>query len=144
MVTAVAFHFNVQDRRDYVCRLLRKALRAGAKVAVTADEHELSELDRRLWISDPLEFLPHWRGVEPARLPERMAATPVVLVERATPERGHAVLVNLRDTVPEGYGAFERVIEIVGQDDAGRVAARQRWKHYLGAGLMIERHEVRS
>ena len=143
-MTAVAFHFNVPDRRDYVCRLLRKALRAGAKVAVTADEHELSELDRRLWIFEPLEFVPHWRGVDPARLPHRLAATPVLLVDRATPECGHAVLVNLRETVPDGFDAFERLIEIVGQDEAGRTAARQRWRHYACAGHAIERHEVRA
>ncbi|HMZ02734.1 MAG TPA: DNA polymerase III subunit chi [Burkholderiaceae bacterium] len=143
-MTAVAFHFNVPDRRDYACRLLRKALRAQAGVVVTGDEHVLDDLNRQLWIFEPLEFLPHWRGARAAALPARLAATPLLLLDQPSAERGQTVLVNLGRQVPEGYGTFERLIEIVGLDEADRLSARDRWRRYQGDGRSIERHEVRS
>jgi DNA polymerase-3 subunit chi len=143
-MTAVAFHFNVPDRRDYACRLLRKALRAEAKVVVTGDDHVLDDLNRQLWIFEPLEFLPHWRGARAGALPSRLAATPLLLLDQPSAERGQTVLVNLGRQVPEGYGDFERLIEIVSLDEADRLSARERWRRYQAEGRSIERHEVRS
>ena len=142
-MTDIAFHFNVADPQDYSCRLLRKALRSGARVAVTGAATTLGDLDRLLWIFEPLEFVPHWRGSRPEALPARLRETPVVLVDHPSPAAGHRILVNLGTALPEGYDAFDRVIEIVGQDDAGRTAARDRWRSYTRSGLSIERHEAR-
>ncbi len=141
-MTAIAFHFNAADPRDYGCRLLRKAWRSGAQVAVTADATTLNELDRQLWIFEPLEFVPHWRGTRPEALPERLQPTPVVLVDQPSPAQGHRILVNMGREVPVGFEQFERLIEVVGQDSASRNAARERWRHYASQGLTIERHEV--
>ena len=58
-MTEVAFHFNVPDKMAYVCRLLRKAVNAGAKVAVIGDEATLAVLDPLLWTFSPHEFLAH-------------------------------------------------------------------------------------
>lgn len=141
-MTEVAFHFNVGDPLGYACRLLRKALRAGAQVAVVAPPDRLRELDAALWSFDALEFLPHVRlaaGTQPAA---RLAATPLWLVERAADAPPVPVLVNLGDEVAPGFESFERLIEIVGSDDAERQAGRQRWKHYTDRGYAIERHEV--
>jgi DNA polymerase-3 subunit chi len=139
---AVAFHFNVADRPAYACRLLRKAYRQGAKVAVTGPERQLHELDRLLWTFEPLEFVPHWRAPSLAQLPERLAASPVLLLNEASAQAGHSVLVNLGEDVPPGIDAFARVIEIVGRDEAERAPARERWRHYAASGCTIERHEA--
>lgn len=141
---AVAFHFNVPQRQDYTCRLLRKASRAGARLVVTGDAGLLAELDRLLWTFDPLDFVPHWRGTAIERLPARLQATPVVLVEQAAPQADHEVLVNLGDEVPAVAQSYARVIEVVGRAEADRTLARQRWRQYTQWGLAIERHEVRA
>lgn len=142
-MTAVAFHFNVPQRLDYTCRLLRKAVRAGASVVVTGGDHDLATLDRQLWVFDPLEFVAHWRGTSVDRLPQRLRRTPVLLLERPSAAQGHAVLVNLGQAAPEAVDGFERLIEIVGLDEAGRSEARLRWKHYSALGFAIERHDVK-
>lgn len=141
-MTAVAFHFNVPDRRDYACRLLRKALRAQARLVVSGEPHVLDDLDRQLWVFDALEFVPHWRGRDADALPARLGRTPLLLLDDPSPRRGHGVLVNLWPQVPDAHAQFDRVIEIVGQDESERVAARQRWRCYAAAGCPIERHEV--
>ena len=141
---AVAFHFNVPQRQDYTCRLLRKACRAGARVAVTGDTTMLGELDRQLWIFDPIDFVPHWRGASTERLPARLSGTPIVLLDQASPQAGHDVLLNLAEQVPDCAPRFSRVIEVVGRSEAERAHARLRWRHYAGLGAAIERHEVRA
>lgn len=143
-MTAVAFHVNVGNRRDYTCRLLRKAYRAGARVAVTGDGGLLAELDRLLWIFDPIEFVPHWRGATVAAMPPRLAPTPIVLVQQAGTQAGHTVLVNLGEALVPGFEAFERVIEVVGAQESERASARKRWREYGARGLSVELHEART
>jgi DNA polymerase-3 subunit chi len=143
----VAFHFNVPDWRDYCCRLLRKADRSGARLVVHGPAHTLADLDRLLWLFDPLEFVPHWRGQTLAALPQRLQATPVVLIEQLDgPQTAtrFPILVNLGAEVPDGVAAFDRVIEIVGQAGEQREAARQRWRWYGAQQWPIERHEVKA
>jgi DNA polymerase-3 subunit chi len=143
----VAFHFNVPELRDYCCRLLRKADRSGARLVVHGPAQQLADLDRLLWLFDPLDFVPHWRGSRLAGLPERLAATPVVLLDHldaALVAPRYPVLVNLAVEVPPGVVAFDRIIEVVGLGIEQRDAARQRWRWYSAQQWSIERHEVKS
>lgn len=141
-MTAVAFHFNVPDRRAYACRLLRKAYRSGARVVVTGESAQLAELDRLLWTFEALEFIPHWRGPTVDELPARLHATPVLLSTGHSARFGHDVLVNLGRDVPQAYTQYARVIEVVGRDGLDRDGARVRWRQYSAEGCPIERHEV--
>lgn len=139
-MTEVAFHFNVQDKLAHACRLLRKANAAGSKVIVTGQPELLRRLDSELWTFSPLEFIAHCHaGTAEAAL---VAASPVVLAEspRGTPHQ--QVLVNLGGPVPEGFERFERLIELVSQDEDDRLQARARWKHYADRGYAIQRHDI--
>lgn len=139
---AVAFHFNVPERRGYVCRLLRKAWRSGARVVVTGEAAMLAEVDRLLWTFEPLEFVPHWRGAGVDAVPERLRETPVLLLEQHSPALGHDVLVNLGHELPPDWQQYRRVIEVVSRDEFDRDRARARWRHYGAAGAAIEKHEA--
>lgn len=141
-MTEVSFHFNVPDRTDYVCRLLRKALRQGARVAVVGPEQSLAGLDRAIWTFDSIEFVPHALVRPGQAVTQRLRETPVWLTETVSDAVHHEVLVNLGHEPPPGFESFARLIEIVTSDEDSRVAARQRWKHYSSRGYAIERHEV--
>jgi DNA polymerase-3 subunit chi len=138
-VTGVEFHFNAPDKLGYACRLLRKAAAKGAKVAVTGDPALLRELDAALWTFAPLEFVPHCQADAPAAV---LNASPVVLCEAARAAPHHQVLVNLGAHVPEGFERFERLIEVVTQDEEDRVGARTRWQHYKARGYAVERKDL--
>lgn len=139
-MTSVAFHFNAPSKLAYACRLLRKASAGGSTVAVLGDELMLAKLDEQLWSFSALDFVPHGRVQslpEPAR-----ADTPIWLCARAEEGQGRQVLVNLTQGVPTGFEAYERVIEVVSQDEADRQSARLRWKHYTERGIEIVRHDL--
>ena len=139
-MTEVAFHFNVPDKLAYACRLLRKASGAGSKVVVTGESQQLRTLDTELWTFSALEFIPHCHAASADA--QVLSASPVVLADtpRGTPHQ--EVLVNLGEGVPEGFERFERLIEVVSQDDGDRQRARARWKHYADRGYAIQRHDL--
>jgi DNA polymerase-3 subunit chi len=139
-MTEVAFHFNVPDKLGYACRLLRKAAGSGAKVVVTGEADLLRALDTELWTFSALEFLPHCHAASADA--QVLAASPIVLADapRATPHQ--EVLVNLGTRIPDGFERFERLIEVVTQEDEDRQQARMRWKHYADRGYAIKRHDL--
>ncbi|MEO7337108.1 MAG: DNA polymerase III subunit chi [Caldimonas sp.] len=141
-MTEITFHFNVPDRSAYACRLLRKATRQGARIAVTGTPESLVRLDRDLWEFDPVEFIPHVLLRSGQALAARLQSTPVLLVERPDDTDRHEVLVNLGEQAPVGFESYSRLIEIVSTADDDRSAARFRWKHYAARGYSIKRHEV--
>jgi DNA polymerase-3 subunit chi len=143
-MTRVSFHFNVQQRLAYACRLLRKATRQNARVTVTGEPRTLAELDRALWSFEPTEFIPHVLLREGEALPERLRGTPVCLTAVPAGAPHHDVLLNLGAETPAGFESFERLIEIVSTEEADRSAARTRWKHYAARGYPIEKHEVEA
>ncbi|MFT3665682.1 DNA polymerase III subunit chi [Piscinibacter sp.] len=143
-MTRVSFHFNVPQRLVYACRLLRKATRQNARIAVTGEARQLAELDRALWSFEPTEFIPHVLLRDGQALPERLRDTPVCLMPTPVGAPHHDVLLNLGAQPPAGFESFERLIEIVSTDEADRAAARARWKHYAARGYAIDKHEVEA
>lgn len=141
-MTEVAFHFNAPDKLAYACRLLRKAVGSGARVVVTGAPEALAQLDAQLWTFSQTDFIAH------ARIPAEeavLAVSPVVLSEQTgsnakLPHR--QVLLNLGASVPGGFDGFERLIEVVSQDEHDRQQARGRWKHYTDLGFDITRHDL--
>ncbi|WP_326543107.1 DNA polymerase III subunit chi [Pseudorhodoferax sp.] len=138
-MTEIAFHFNAPDKLAYACRLLRKAVAAGARAVVTGPDHALARLDQQLWTFSALDFVPHCMADSPARV---LQATPVVLAVDALQAPLHPVLVNLGDLVPAGFERFERLIEVVSGDADDRALARERWRHYAARGYAIVRHDL--
>jgi DNA polymerase III subunit chi len=138
---SIAFHFNAPGKLAYACRLLRKAVAAGSTVAVVADEPTLGKLDEQLWSFSALDFVPH--GSFDALTPEQRLLTPIWLCRSADQGQGRQVLVNLLPTVSQGLEAFERVIEIVSNEEADKQSARVRWKHYTEQGHEIVRHDLK-
>ena len=138
-MTEIAFHFNAPQKVSYACKLLRKAVQSGSRVAVLGDADVLARLDEQLWTFSPLDFVAHLRAPV-----EGLAAaqTPVILCDDVDASPHREVLVNLGHSAPAGFETFARLIEVVTQDDADRHAARQRWKRYTDLGYQIVRHDL--
>jgi DNA polymerase III subunit chi len=135
------FHVNVAHRLLYACKVVRKVRSAGRSVLVfTSDPDRLGRFDTALWTFSALDFLPHVPAGSPLA-----GVTPIWLTPRPLP-RARDVLVLLDDAVAPDFepwfAGFERVIEVVSQDDDDRAAARARYKAYKRAGLAPATHEA--
>lgn len=138
-MTDIAFHFNMPDKLQYACRLLRKGFNGGAKLTVTGPQELLADLDARLWTFSALDFIPHVICDHSSPQTNR---SPVLLTSDISHTQRHPWLLNVGDTVPMGFERFERVIELVGTSDEDRERSRARWREYSAGGHKIDRFDV--
>lgn len=145
-MTEIAFHVNAPDKLDYACRLLRATQKKSAQVLVLGQMDTLKSLSSKLWAMTSTEFLPHCMVDAELAVLEK---SPIVLhtelpANTADNMSGQQVLLNLDTVLPVGFEQFERLLEIVGQDEAELQAARMRWKHYKDRGYALSRYDAVS
>jgi DNA polymerase-3 subunit chi len=52
------------------------------------------------------------------------------------------VLINLGADAPADFSAYARVCEVVGGDEDGKKAGRNRWRTYREAGCVPTAHSI--
>jgi DNA polymerase-3 subunit chi len=123
-------------RQHFACRLARKAHGLGQRVHIHTPNPDVTrELDRLLWTFEDTAFLPHGTDVHD---PDN----PITLHERASPADHCDVLINLAPGVPEYFGRFERIADVVGGDEASRVLGRERYRFFKERGYPLEHHAI--
>ena len=150
MKTRIDFHSSVSNQLDYACRLVRKALAAQCKLMVChQDANQLAQFDQLLWAFSTTDFLPHVVLNKGTHLLAKK--TPVLLAlagdaevfgvrsETSTNqnENHNEILINLSDTVPANFAQFERLIEIVPQEEKSTQAGRERYRFYQQQGYQL-------
>lgn len=137
-MTHVDFHFNTPDKLDYACRLVRKIFNSGRRIVVwSGDSTTLEQFDERLWHFSATDFIPHVACDDPLA-----PVTPVLLASADAQPAHHDVMVNLGSGTPPLFGRFDRLVELVGTDEADRVAARERWRFYRDRGYPMTTHDL--
>jgi len=137
-LTTIDFYFNAADRLQVACRLAGKALEQDKRVVIYAPQPELAQrIDRLLWCWPAIAFVPHCMAHD-ALADE----TPVLIAAEAGAAPAREVLLNLGTDCPESFERFERLLEIVSQDDADRKAARARYAWYRDRGYGIRNHDL--
>ena len=128
-----------QDGRDRItCRLIDKAFKMGRQVYVYVDnEAEAKQLDQTLWTFSPGSFVPHGLNCG-----EEMKEMSVCIGHREPPETFADVLVSLSTEVPTFFSRFERVAEVVGNTEAEKQRARDRFKFYRDRGYELQTHNL--
>ncbi|MGE0312567.1 MAG: DNA polymerase III subunit chi [Lautropia sp.] len=138
-MTQVDFHVNLADKFAYACRLVRKVRQSDRRVVVHCDDDDaLERIDRALWSFAPLEFIPHVRATDAVA-----ARTPVLLATGEQALAHYDVLVNLGCAPPACFTRFERLLELVSDEDEDRQAGRARYRHYKDRGYPLSLHEIR-
>jgi DNA polymerase-3 subunit chi len=140
----IDFHFNVEHRLQYACRVVRRARGSACRVLLySSDADRLARIDTALWTFSALDFVPHVHVDSPLA-----ARTPVLLASSLDGGSGCEVLVNLDDELPPRLpslsGRFERLIEIVSREDDDRRRARERFRAYREAGFDPQAHDRSS
>ncbi len=137
-MTRIDFHSNVGDSIAYACRLVRKAYLSGEPIVVLAEPARLAAFDEQLWTFKPLEFVPHCMADSALA-----ADTPVLLtasLEALVQDQRHQILLNLGATVPQQFARFERLLEVVGNEEHELVAGRDRYRFYRDRGYALNNY----
>lgn len=134
------------DARElFAGRLAVRAFRAGMQSLIqVADDAAATRLDESLWQQPDGAFLPHVRLGSPlaARTPVTVATAEELeaLAPEALPV--HDLLINLQFEIPTRFAAFDRVAEIVCQDETVRAAGRANYRFYRQRGYPLHHHDL--
>jgi len=140
-MTRVDFYIldNSQSRAKtlFACRLTEKIYKSGYTLLLyTSSEKQSSDLDNLLWTFRQGSFVPHAIYTVGSS-----SSAPVLITNTMKDSNTPAqVLVNLGDDVPNCFSQFERVAEIV--DENNRAQARKRYRFYQERGYPLHTHNL--
>ena len=113
-----------------VCQLCQKAYDSQQlTLLLTRDPQQSQHLDHKLWTFRDDSFLPH-DSEEVEGL-----VTPILIHDDPDPGSNRQLLINLSTTVPVYFAQFERVIELV--TDENRQQAREHYSFYKERGYPL-------
>jgi len=129
---------SAQARDKIVCRLAEKAYSMNHTIYIHTDSSEQAQqIDNLLWTFRDGSFIPHQPHDQ-----HQSETCPVIIGHNHEPESHSEVLINAGDEVPLFFSRFERVAEVVTQDEPQRVQARKRFKFYKERGYALETHNL--
>ena len=139
-MTEITFYTFADNPLDVARRVAAKAHGQGKQVMIYAPDAAVADaIDRLLWMTPALSFVPHCRDTDPLA-----AETPVLIGANADALRSADVMINLHFEQPSAFARFERLVEIIGQDDAGREQGRMRYRFYQTRGYAMKTHDLRQ
>lgn len=139
-MTEITFYTFAGDLLDVARRVTAKAYGRGSQVMIYApDPARADAIDRLLWTTPPTGFIPHCRDNAPVA-----AQTPVLIGASADALRSADVMINLHYEQPPAFARFERVVEIIGEDEAAVEQGRERYRFYKRRGYALQTHDLRQ
>lgn len=129
------------NRELMACRLCEKALQQNLSVFVLAQSAtHAQQIDNMLWTFNDGGFLPHQMTDEKQI---SIGDNLITLIGwDKLPDQAYSVLINLSETVPDGYNRFERVAEIVNQNETVKQSGRMRFAQYRADNCDLHHHEL--
>ena len=161
-MTKIDFYITpYSDRQEYLtfaCRLTEKAWRKQHNVCLHTDSVATSQqLDDLLWTFRNHSFLPHRRDDQQDQESTAIRTEPDILISSiaeansadtsdAEPvssiDQHHDVLVNLSNQLPQFFSRFERVAEVVIDNEQAKAQSRERYKFYRDRGYELAIHKI--
>ncbi len=130
---------NVDSRLEFACRLTQKAQHMGSRVYIAVDDKQQAQhLDQLLWTFRPESFVPHDCEGEAA------LQTPVLVGFGEDCSDHHDLLINLKSNIPDYFSRFERLVEIVCQQEQVLTQTREHFAFYRERGYPIQSHDMRK
>ena len=137
-MTEVLFYANATDKLRTACQLSSKALELNRRVMILTPEAGITDrMSQMLWSTPPTGFTPHCRAADGLA-----GVTPVIVDHETAPVIHEDVLINLSGEMPSFFSRFQRLVEIVTQDESDRERARERYRFYRDRGYEIVTHDL--
>lgn len=137
-MTRIEFFFNVPDKLAKTAELCEKAVAKGRQLTIfSQDDLTRAQLQQQLWQQSATSFLPSCNSDD---LMSPFA--PIVLDAHGENLVQDDILINLKASYPPFFSRFRYLVELVGEDDADKVAARVRYKFYRDRGYEIKSSDM--
>lgn len=137
------------QRLDFACRLVEKAYRSRCKVLVQLNNQaEAKAFDELLWSYRDSSFIPHKlldnsESDSSIDTDESELSCHVhIAFDDQTPPH-FDVLINLADEIPSKFARYNRVLEVVIQQDATLESTREHYRFYKQRGYPINNIDMR-
>ncbi|MCK4608568.1 MAG: DNA polymerase III subunit chi [Gammaproteobacteria bacterium] len=133
---------SLEESLPFVCRLVEKAYNQSHQIFILTETlAETQKLNDQLWTFRDVSFVPHDIYQEQQQQPTP-AAVQIACAE-ANPQPPHNdILINLTTNAPDYYNDFNRVLEVVPNDNNLKAAARMRYKHYQANNYKTTTHNI--
>jgi DNA polymerase-3 subunit chi len=132
-MTRIDFYQLDPGRHRYdqvVCRLCQKAYdNQKLTLLLTQDAQQSQLLDQKLWTFVDDSFLPHDSEES------EDFVTPILIHDNPDPAGERQLLINLSASVPTYFAQFERVIELVTEEN--KAQAREHYSYYKERGYPL-------
>jgi DNA polymerase-3 subunit chi len=139
-MTRVTFYSNVVNKQQILFNLMQEALQKRHLITVLSEnEVTASKICSALWEADKRSFIPNVIASH-----QHAAETPVVIDWRQKELSQDDILINLIQQQPTAFSRFRQLIEIVGNNEDDKVAARVRYKFYRDRGYEIKHIDALS
>jgi DNA polymerase-3 subunit chi len=133
-MTRVEFIFNVADKLAKITDLSEKAVAKGRQLTILSTDETLKvKIGQQLWQHSPTSFLPNATATD-----DYAAFSPIQIHMADNTLMQDDVLINMHAEVPIFFGRFRYLVELVGNEEADKVAARARFKFYRDRGYEIK------
>ena len=126
----------INSKALFACRLIEKAYLRGHQLFVYCNNKQDAEaLDELLWIFKEDSFIPHnLQGEGPERPP------PIQIGYEREPRGFSEILLNFADTIPDFFNRFQRVMEIVPNEEQAKEISRLHYREYRAKGCVLKTH----
>jgi DNA polymerase-3 subunit chi len=138
-VTAVDFHSDVRQPLLYAARLARKAMQQQQALVLLCGSAQQAALVEAIQALDARTLVPACTADAPPAVQSRSLIT---ISDDAQRVAARGWLVNLTQAWPDGFEAFEKLIEVIAADEAAVQAGRQRWQGYKAKGYALQHRKT--
>lgn len=133
-MTRIDFYFNVANKQQLLAELVQGALNKRRKITVLANDAESArEISANLWQQQVEGFMPNVLVDNAFAL-----QTPVIIHWQQNPLLQDDMLINFAEIGPSFFSRFTQLVELVGDDEQDKVAARARYKFYRDRGYEVK------
>lgn len=154
-MTKIDFYVLEEERPKegflFTCRLIEKIYRQGHKVYVYSENQaQIDKLDQLLWNFKAESFIPHSQHLNPtdnleakqSPLTSKNPLNEVLLGTCPPPSHYHSCLINLSENVPSFFSRFQRLGEVVLNNERRRTISRNNYRFYQQRGYAIDTHKI--
>ncbi len=128
---------NLPARLRLACRLVEKAHARQLFTYIHTDSAATSaQLDDLLWTMNDTSFIPHTLA------PAQDQTTRILIGHNIEPMENCQFLINLSNDIPLFFSRFERLAEVIDQEESVLHAGRKRYVFYRDRGYNLEYHQL--